>query len=72
MNGKLLDKVDVEKIDALVDALSGVISDMRITGENSETCFCNEAYWACYSLRNMMFTSLRHREQNRLGEQIVG
>lgn len=68
MNGKLLDKVDVEKIEALVDALSGVISDMRIIGENSETCFCNEAYWACYSLRNMMFTSLRHREQNRLGE----
>ena len=31
MNGKLLDKVDVEKIDALIGALSGVISDMRIT-----------------------------------------
>ncbi|VEH14176.1 Uncharacterised protein [Segatella oris] len=68
MNKSLLDRVSVEKIDALVDALSGVISDMRITGENSEACFCNEAYWACYSLRNMMFTSLRHREQNRLGE----
>lgn len=68
MNKSLLDRVSVEKIDALVDALSGVISDMHITGENSETCFCNEAYWACYSLRNMMFTSLRHREQNRLGE----
>ena len=68
MNKSLLDRVSVEKIDALVDALSGVISDMRITGENSETCFCNEAYWACYSLRNMMFTSLRHLEQNRLGE----
>lgn len=68
MNKSLLDRVSVEKIDALVDALSGVISDMRITGENSETYFCNEAYWACYSLRNMMFTSLRHREQNRLGE----
>ena len=68
MNKNLLDRVSVEKIDALVDALSGVISDMRITGENSEACFCNEAYWACYSLRNMMFTSLRHREQNRLGE----
>ena len=68
MNKSLLDRVSVEKIDALVGALSGVISDMRITGENSEACFCNEAYWACYSLRNMMFTSLRHREQNRQGE----
>ena len=37
MNKSLLDRVSVEKIDALVDALSGVISDMRITGENSET-----------------------------------
>ena len=68
MNKSLLDRVSVEKIDALVDALSGVISDMRITGENSEACFCNEAYWACYSLRNMMFTSLRRREQNKQGE----
>ena len=65
MNKSLLDRVSVEKIDALVDALSGVISDMRITGENSETCFCNEAYWACYSLRNMMFAALRRREQNQ-------
>ena len=46
MNKSLLDRVSVEKIDALVDALSGVISDMRITGENSEACFCNEVYWA--------------------------
>lgn len=68
MNKSLLDRVSVEKIDALVDALSGVISDMRITGENSEACFCNEAYWACYSLRNLMFASLRHREQNKQGE----
>ena len=68
MNKSLLDRVSVEKIDALVDALSGVISDMRITGENSEACFCNEAYWACYSLRSMMFASLRHREQNKQGE----
>ena len=68
MNKNLLDRVSVEKIDALVSALSGVISDMRITGENSEACFCNEAYWACYSLRNMMFTSLRYREQNKQGE----
>ena len=68
MNKSLLDRVSVEKIDALVDALSGVISDMRITGENSEACFCNEAYWACYSLRNMMFASLRHREHNKQGE----
>lgn len=68
MNKNLLDRVSVEKIDALVDALSGVISSMRITGENSATYFCNEAYWACYSLRNMMFASLRRREQKSTGD----
>lgn len=68
MNEKLLDRVSVEKIDALVDALSEVISSMRITAENSYSCYCNEAYWACYSLRNMMFTSLRRREEKSAGE----
>ena len=47
MNEKLLDRVSVEKIDALVDALSEVISSMRIMAENSYSCYRNEAYWAC-------------------------
>ena len=64
MNKNLLDRVSIEKIEALIDALNEVISSMRIKGEDSATCFCNEAYWACYSLRNMMFAALRRREQN--------
>ena len=65
MNKNLLDRVSIEKIEALIDALKEVISSMRIKGEDSATCFCNEAYWACYSLRNMMFAALRRREQNQ-------
>lgn len=65
MNKNLLDRVSIEKIEALIDALNEVISSMRIKGEDSATCFCNEAYWACYSLRNMMFAALRRREQNQ-------
>lgn len=65
MNKNLLDRVSIEKIEALIDALNEVISSMCIKGEDSATCFCNEAYWACYSLRNMMFAALRRREQNQ-------
>lgn len=46
MNKNLLDRVSIEKIEALIDALNEVISSMRIKGEDSATCFCNEAYWA--------------------------
>ena len=54
MNEKLLDKVSIEKI---------VIKSMRSVQENSEECFQDETFWACYTLRNMLFTSLRRRER---------
>ncbi|MDY6206791.1 MAG: S-adenosylmethionine synthetase [Prevotella sp.] len=59
MNETLLDKVSIEKLDMLVDSLSTVIRDMRSAGENHDACFCDETYWACFSLRNMVFASLR-------------
>lgn len=65
MNKNLLDRVSVEKIDALHAALSEVISDMRCAGESTETCFRDEAYWACFSIRNMVFASLRRHERNK-------
>ena len=65
MNENLFDKVSNEKLDMLHEALSEVISDMRSVGENSEACFCDESYWACYSLTHMIFASLRRREQNQ-------
>jgi hypothetical protein len=69
MNGNLFDRVNNEKLDMLHEALSKVISDMRLEG--NETCFHDEAYWACLSIRNMVFASLRRQERNK-GNKIVG
>ena len=66
MNGNLFDKVNREKLDMLHKALSDVISDMRCAGESAETCFRDEAYRACYSIRNMVFASLRRHEINKV------
>nr|DAY00330.1 MAG TPA: hypothetical protein [Caudoviricetes sp.] len=63
MNEKLLDKVSIEKIDELFSSLSEVIKSMRSVQENSEECFQDETFWACYTLRDMLFTSLRQRER---------
>lgn len=62
MNESLLDKVSVEKLDALIDALCKVIKDMRSAGETHDTCFQDDAYWACFQIRNVCFASLRRRE----------
>lgn len=69
MNGNLFDRVNNEKLDMLHEALSKVISDMRLEG--NKTCFRDEAYWACLSIRNMVFASLRRQEINK-GNKIVG
>ena len=63
MNENLLDKVSIEKIDELFSSLSEVIKSMRSVQENSEECFQDETFWACYTLRDMLFTSLRQRER---------
>ena len=63
MNEKLLDKVSIEKIDELFSSLSEVIKSMRSVQENNEECFQDETFWACYTLRDMLFTSLRQRER---------
>lgn len=63
MDEKLLDKVSIEKIDELFNSLSEVIKSMRSVQENSEECFQDETFWSCYTLRNMLFTSLRQRER---------
>lgn len=65
MNGNLFDRVNHEKLDMLHAALSEVISDMRCAGESAETCFRDEAYWSCFSIRNMVFASLRRHERNK-------
>ncbi|MBF1081173.1 MAG: S-adenosylmethionine synthetase [Prevotellaceae bacterium] len=59
MNENLLDRVSVEKLDMLVDALGEVIKEMKSTGGTSDACFRDESYWTCFSVRNMIFASLR-------------
>jgi len=39
MNDTLLDKVSVENLDALHDALCEIIKDMRSAGEDHDSCF---------------------------------
>nr|DAN66086.1 MAG TPA: hypothetical protein [Caudoviricetes sp.]DAY17199.1 MAG TPA: hypothetical protein [Caudoviricetes sp.] len=43
----------------LVDALGEVIKEMKSTGGTSDACFRDESYWTCFSVRNMIFASLR-------------
>ena len=67
MNETLLDKVSVENLDALHDALSEVIDNMRHAGENHDSCFRDEAYCACFQIRNIVFPSLRRRAKKTEG-----
>ncbi|WP_315547274.1 S-adenosylmethionine synthetase [Prevotella koreensis] len=70
MNENLLDRVSVENLDALHDALSEVIGNMRHAGENHDSCFRDEAYWACFQIRNMVFASLRRRAKKTEGNRL--
>ena len=65
MEGNLFDKVSNDKLDMLHEALSEVISDMRYAGESVDATFTDEAFWACLSIRNMVFASLRRHEINK-------
>ncbi|MBF1602670.1 MAG: S-adenosylmethionine synthetase [Prevotella sp.] len=65
MEGNLFDKVSNEKLDMLYGALSEVISDMRYAGESVDATFTDEAFWACLSIRNMVFAALRRHEINK-------
>ena len=68
MNKSLLDRVSVEKIDALVDALSGVISDMRSIEKNRDMRFRDDTYCMCLSLYYSTFEALKRRANVIQGE----
>jgi len=68
MNKSLLDRVSVEKIDALVDALSGVISDMRSIEKNRDMRFRDDTYCMCLSLYYSIFEALKRRANVIQGE----
>lgn len=61
MNDNLLDKVSIEKLDALVDALCEIISDMRGAVPEKEKRYQDEAYSTCMALNCMVFDSLKRR-----------
>ncbi|EFZ36965.1 hypothetical protein HMPREF0663_11878 [Hoylesella oralis ATCC 33269] len=67
MNDTLLDKVSVENLDALHDALCEIIKDMRSAGEDHDSCFRDDAYWICFQIRNIVFASLRRRAKKTEG-----
>ncbi len=61
MNDNLLDKVGIEKLDALVDALCEVMSDMRGAEPEKEKRYQDEAYSTCMVFNCMVFDSLKRR-----------
>ncbi len=61
MNDNLLYKVSVEKLDALLDALCEVISDMRGVEPEKGKRYQDETYSTCMVLNSMVFDSLKRR-----------
>lgn len=61
MNDNLLDKVSVENLDALIDALCEVMSDMRGAESEKEKRYQDETYSTCMVLNSMVFDSLKRR-----------
>lgn len=61
MNKNLLDKVSAEKLDALLDALCEVISDMRGAETEKEKRYRDEAYTTCMTLDCMVFDCLKRK-----------
>lgn len=61
MNKNLLDNVSVENLDALIDALCEVISNMRGAEPGKEKRYQDEAYTTCMALNCMVFDCLKRR-----------
>jgi hypothetical protein len=68
MNGKLLDKVDVEKIEALIGALDAMIIEMRSIEKNRDMRFRDDTYCMCLSLYYSIFEALKRRANVIQGE----
>ena len=68
MNGKLLDKVDVEKIEALIGALDAMIIEMRSIEKNRDMHFRDDTYCMCLSLYYSIFEALKRRANVIQGE----
>lgn len=67
MNMTLLDKVSTENLDALLDALCVVMSDMRGAEPQKEKRYQDEAYTICMTLNSIVFNLLRRRLNKEQG-----
>ena len=68
MNGRLLDKVDVEKIEALIGALDAMIIEMRSIEKNRDIRFRDDTYCMYLSLYYSIFEALKRRVNVIQGE----
>lgn len=67
MNENLLDKVSTENLDALLDALCKVMSEMRESEPEKEKRYRDEAYTTCMTLNSIVFNLLRRRLNKEQG-----
>lgn len=67
MNENLLDKVSTENLDALLDALCEVMSEMRRSEPEKEKRYRDEAYTTCMTLNSIVFNLLRRRLNKEQG-----
>ena len=68
MNKSLLDRVSVEKIEALIDALNAMIIEMRSIEKNRDMRFRDDTYCMCLSLYYSIFEALKRRANVIQGE----
>ena len=67
MNENLLDKVSTENLDALLDALCEVMSEMRGSEPEKKKRYRDEAYTTCMTLNSIVFNLLRRRLNKEQG-----
>ena len=68
MNKSLLDRVSVEKIEALVGALDAMIIEMHSIEENRDMRFRDDTYCMCLSLYYSIFEASKRRVNVIKGE----
>ena len=61
MNENLFDKVSVESMDKLVDALVDVMKDMKEAELQEEKRYSNDKYVTCLKLNYLVLSSLKRR-----------
>ena len=68
MNKNLLDRVSIEKIEALIGALDAMIIEMHSIEENRDMRFRDDPYRMCLSLYYSIFEAFKRRVNVIKGE----